>query len=126
MSAGEKVYGLLLCRCGDNRLAFPAQQVVAVEAFDPVLEAPHARSAFSLEPARGRTLIAESGESVIVDEVQVHQETMSLLRPPPIARGASSGWLKGFVSAREQLWPVLDLAHFSRFLGDFEQGRRDA
>ncbi len=110
------VDGLLLCRSGGNRLAFPARQVVAVEAYDPVLEAPNARVAFSLAPTPGRTLIAESGEAVIVDEVLVHQEALSLLPSPAIAGGATAGWLKGFISARDQLWPVLDLADFSRYL----------
>lgn len=111
-----KVYGLLLCRAGGNRLAFPAQQVVAVEAFDPVLEAPHARLAFAQRADRGRTLIAESGEALIVDEVQVLQETVTLLPSPPIAGRGNAGWLRGFVSIQDTLWPVLELAAFSHFL----------
>lgn len=118
MNPGEKVYGLLLCRAGGNRLAFPAAQVVAVESFDPVLEAPHARVAFALEPGRGRTLIAESGEAVVVDEVSVMQDATALLTSPPIAAARMGNCLRGFVSARDGLWPVLNLAGFSRFLLD--------
>lgn len=116
MSGTAKVYGLLLCRAGGHRLAFPAQQVVAVEAFDPVLDAPHARLAFSLAPEPGRTVIAETGEAVIVDEVQVLQEAVTLLPPPPISGRGSAGWLSGFVDANDALWPVLELADFCHFL----------
>jgi len=114
--SSQVVDGLLLCRSGGHRLAFPASQVVAVEAYDPVLQAPDARLAFSLEAGRGRILIAESGEAVIVDEVQVHQETVPLLPPPSIAGAVATTWLQGFIHAREQLWPVLDLPGFSRYL----------
>ena len=112
----ERIDGLLLCRAGTHRLAFPAAQVVAVESFDPVLEAPHARTAFALEPARGRTLIAETGEAVVVDEVSVMQDSAALLITPAIAQARVGGALRGFVHARDALWPVLNLAGFSRFL----------
>jgi hypothetical protein len=49
-----QVAGLLLCRAAGHRLAFPATQVVTVEAWSQSEPFPHARTAFELPADRGR------------------------------------------------------------------------
>ncbi len=114
-AAASAVSGVLLCRVGEHRLAFPAQDVATVEprgseAF------PVARRAFGLPDQAGRVLIANGGEAVMVDRLEVFQGQLPVLALPPAMRGQAGSSLAGFVLAREQLWPLLRLAAFSRFL----------
>ena len=116
MAPREQVLGVLLCRVAEHRIAFPAAQVVAVEAWAENGSFPHARLAFQLAAGKGRVLISASGDAVAVDAIEVHTEALSLLPAPPILMGGLGGSLEGFVTAKEHLWPLLKLAEFSRFL----------
>jgi hypothetical protein len=118
------VAGLLLCRAADGRLAFRARDVVAVEAWAEGSErAPHARLAFGYSPERGRALVSSTGDAVGVDEVQVFADPVHVLSPPGLLRNALGGSLSGFVRAKDQLWPLLSLVEFSRFLALSEGSR---
>ncbi len=114
----ERVAGVVLCRVGDHRLAFPALQVVAIEAYVPSDRGhPQARVAFELPKLpHGRTMLSEKGEAVVVDALEVQQESFPLLPPPTLMQAVLGGSLRGFATIQEQLWPVLELALFSRFL----------
>lgn len=122
MNADGRLYGLLLCRAAGHRLAFPATQVVAVEHWSAADGFPHARSAYGALPEKGRTLITETGEAVAVDSVEVMAETLTVMPPPAILQHGLGGSLTGFCSARDALWPVLDVFTFSRFLSSRSSG----
>lgn len=116
----DQVSGLVLCRAGEHRLAFLAHQVAEIEIADPTSRLRSARAAFGLSPQHGRALVAETGDGVVVDSVEVLQETLPLLAAPGIVAGEAGGALKGFVVLRDQLYPVLKLAEFSRYLATLE------
>ncbi len=116
--APSTVAGVVLCRVGEHRLAFPATEVVTIEAYGATPERfPQARVAFSLPgAASGRTVLSAEGEAVVVDALEVQQESYPLLLPPVLMRAAVGGSLHGFAQIQQQLWPVLQLGTFSRFL----------
>lgn len=122
----DQVPGLILCRAGDFRLAFPAQQVVSIEVWSPNSEPEerqtpgarraHTRAALGLPPSAGKVVVSASGARVVVDALEVFQETLPLLPPPSLLSRGAGGALKGFVSVKEQLFPVFRLGEFFRFL----------
>lgn len=118
----DQVAGLVLCKAGVHRVAFAARQVASIEALgDREQPAPQARWAFAAEPAasppvESRVVQSEQGEGVVVDALEVHQEALPLLPPPGLIEGGVGGALRGFVAVGEQLYPVLRLPEFSRFL----------
>jgi hypothetical protein len=115
--ADPGVAGWVLCRAGGFRVAFAAHQVLSVEAWHvggP--PAPHARAAFRLGAADGRMLISETGEVVVVDALEVFPDALPLLPVPPMLTRRAGGSLRGFVSVNKDLYPVLRLSEFSRFL----------
>ena len=120
MTAGEQISGVLLCRAGGRRLAFPAMQVAAVESWLEGEALPHARHPFPEHAARGRVLISLTGDGVVVDAIEVFQETVALLPAPPLLERGVGGSLQGFASIRQELWPVVRLAEFSQYLSMLE------
>jgi hypothetical protein len=116
VSGEEKVYGLLLCLAAGHRLAFPAAQIIAVEPWDAAGGYPHARAVYAVSPQGGRALVAETGEAVAVDTVEVLQGAVPLMPAPALLRKALGGSLAGFAAAKDTLWPVLHVAALSRFL----------
>ena len=118
----SRVAGVVLCQVGEHRLAFPASQVVSIEAFiEGAQSFPQARIAFAMPGApTGRAMRAESGEAVVVDSVEVQQDTFPLMLPPALMVGAIGGSLRGFASIGQKLWPVLELVTFSRFIAAAE------
>lgn len=115
-----RVRGLVLCRAGGHPIAFPAEQVVQIDAWvEGVGGAKHARAAYALPPAEGRLLRGEEGDGVVVDALEIVQDALPLLPAPDLLRRAG-GWLRGFSAVRGELWPVLQLVEFSRFLATRE------
>ena len=113
----EQEGGVVLCRAGGHRLAFFARQVVAIELWAKGgRTASHARQAFALPPEDGRVLLAETGPGVVVDAIEVASEPPALLPAPLMLLGGAGGALRGFLSMGNELWPVLRLPEFSRFL----------
>lgn len=94
-----QVTGLLLCRKGEERLAFLAEHVSGIEA-----------------AAKGKLLRAPNGEGVGVDAVEVFGEQISLMPPPRLMAGELGGSLYGFVTIHETLYPVFRVNEFARFL----------
>ncbi len=108
--------GLVLCRVGDHRLAFPAAQVVQISDWalgDP--PTPHARAAFFLPSAGGRRLEDGVG-GLVVDSLEVATESKALLPVPAMLVGSVGGSLRGFVLLSGKLCPVLAVTAFAQFL----------
>ena len=120
---GNQVTGLLLCKVAENRLAFPARQVSSVAPWRREAPAPHARAVFSLPAEKGRVLVATSGDTVAVDTIELFKEPLPLMAPPALIARVLGGSLAGFVTARQELWPVLQVAEFARFVASREVGR---
>jgi len=120
LATGEQITGVLLCRAGGRRLAFPALQVAAVEAWQEGEALPHARHPFPEHAARGRVLISLTGDGVVVDAIEVFQEAVPLLPAPPLLLRGVGGSLQGFATILQELWPVLRLAEFSQYLSMLE------
>ena len=120
MTTPEQIAGVLLCRAGGRRLAFPAYDVAAVESWVEGEPLPHARHPFTDHAPKGRVLISITGDGVVVDAIEVFQEAVPLLSPPPMLSRGVGGSLKGFADIRQQLWPILRLAEFSQFLSTLE------
>lgn len=116
MGAEDQVSGLLLCRVGPHRLAFPAGQVLSIESSIAGVNFPHAREAFDLAAAPGRVLLTEGGEAVTVDTLEVHPDLATLLPAPRMLGGGAGGSLRGFVAVRDHLWPLHNLIGFARYL----------
>ena len=116
MVAADQVSGLLLCRVGPHRLAFPAGQVLSIESSLPGTAFPHARSAFDLQAEPGRVLLTEAGEAVTVDSLEVHPDQVTLMPAPRMLAAGAGGSLRGFVAVRDQLWPLHNLIGFARYL----------
>ena len=112
MSSEPQLGGVVLCRVGQHRLAFPAQQVVTIEAYESSGQHyPLAHRAYALPSVQtGRALMGEAGDAVVVDALEVHQETLRLLPAPLLMRSAVGGSLQGFARVQEHLWPVLRLS----------------
>ncbi|MFZ5471342.1 MAG: protein CrdC [Myxococcota bacterium] len=108
MNPELQVAGLVLCRVGPARLAFLATEVTALDS---------ARGR-QTEPRSGRpkVLIAPTGEAVWVDSLEIQPDTFALLPTPSLLAGGAGGALRGFVSLGTQLWPVLDLQAYARFV----------
>jgi len=118
----EKVQGgLVLCRTAEHRLAFGAAQVGSIELTSS-RRAPNARAAWKLPDAPGKVLISETGDGVTVDALEVFSDAVALMPPPGVMVGGAGGSLRGFVTINDELWPVLRLAEFSRFLKGLADG----
>ena len=120
MSLAEQITGVVLCRAGGRRLAFPASQVAAVEAWQEGEPLPHARHPFAQHAPRGRVLISLTGDGVVVDAIEVFQEAVPLLRAPRLLPRVAGGSLHGFATIRQELWPVMRLAEYSQYLASLE------
>ena len=112
----DHVEGLVVCRVGDFRLAFPATTVVRISEWTPG-DAPavHARTAFQLPPGAGRLVEEETG-SLVVDSLEIATESVRLLPVPAILLGEVGGALVGFIELSGALCPVLSVGEFSRYV----------
>ncbi len=109
------VRGMLLCHAGPHRLAFHAHEVASITS--PVgREVASARRAFQASDGASRALVVASGGAVGVDTLEIDAEPHRVLPAPPVAVRASGGSLQGFVLARGELWPLMGLPDFERFL----------
>ena len=119
---GLRVSGILLCHAGEHRIAFPAVDVAVIDA--PSLHSGRARSARQAfgEPAgASRVLLAPSGETVGVDTLEIDAEIHRVLSPPPVLGRVAGGSLLGFISVRGELWPLVRLVEFERFIADLSR-----
>ncbi|AKQ64814.1 hypothetical protein A176_001726 [Myxococcus hansupus] len=106
---------MLLCHAGPHRLAFHAHEVASITS--PVgREVASARRAFQASDGAARALVAASGGAVGVDTLEIDAEPHPVLPAPLVAVRASGGSLQGFVLARGELWPLMGLSDFERFL----------
>lgn len=116
MSKRDEIEGLVVCRVGDHRLAFPASAVGNIAQWEVTdAPAPMAREVFGLPPASGKLLVY-GGFAVVVDGLEVVAERAKLLPVPAMLLGAVGGALRGFVQQANVLIPLLGLAEFSRFV----------
>ncbi len=108
--------GMVLCRVGEHRLAFPASDVSQISDWaigDAAL--PHARAAFSLPPSAGRCV--EDGQGgLIVDSLEIATDPLPMLEVPAMLVGAAGGALRGFIVLSGELCPVLAVTPFAQFL----------
>lgn len=112
----EEIEGLVLCRVGDFRVAFPAAAVGNIAAWDEGdVPQPMARRAFALPNAPGKLLV-HGGFSIVVDGLEVVSEPAPLMPVPALLFGAVGGALRGFVSISNALVPLLGLAEFADFV----------
>ncbi|MBS1151208.1 MAG: hypothetical protein H6Q89_2906 [Myxococcaceae bacterium] len=113
----DQLEGLVLCRVGDHRIAFPASNVEQISEWAlgdrPV---PQARAAFSLPPANGRCVEDGLG-GLVVDSLEIASDPLPLLPVPAMLLGAVGGALRGFVLLADQLCPVLSVTEFAQYLG---------
>ncbi|NVJ02913.1 protein CrdC [Myxococcus sp. AM009] len=109
------VRGMLLCHAGPHRLAFHAHEVASI-ASPSGHAAASARRAFHEAAGAARVLVSASGGAVGVDALEIDAESHRVLSAPPVTVRASGGSLQGFVLARGELWPLVGLADFERFL----------
>jgi hypothetical protein len=122
VSGRDEIEGLVVCRVGDHRLAFPAAAVGNISAWsEEDLPAPMARAVFRLPTTAGKMLVY-GGFSLVVDGLEVVAERVPLLPVPTMLLGTVGGALRGFVSISAALVPLLGLAEFSRFVATFEVG----
>src|SRR6218665_490839 len=113
----SRLSGTLLCRAGDDRVAFAAQEVATIESpstFGGL--AGSASRAFNGASVTGRILVAVSGESVGGGTLAIDAGPPSLLPAPGLLARIAGGSLKGFIQVRGALWPVMSLVDFGRFL----------
>jgi hypothetical protein len=117
MASPLRMAGVLLCRVGNGRLAFAAQEVDTI-ASAPAAGAPacSARQAFGESPGATRLLLAPSGEAVGVDMLEIEAESHPLLPVPVLLRPMAGGCLRGFIQVRGALWPLVGLPELYRFL----------
>jgi hypothetical protein len=117
MGTGSRIAGLVLCQAGTCRVAFAAQEVVAIEAARGFAGGGSpARQAFGEPGGAERVLLAAGGEVVGVDALEIDAEPLAVLPAPALLRRVAGGSLRGFVLARGALWPLISLAEFGRFL----------
>lgn len=110
------VDGLVLCTAGEHRLAFFAKDVTGIDVWAQTTEgAPYARTAWRLPPAAGRLLVQDDA-AVVVDTLEISSDPLPSLSVPQVLTHAAGGALNGFVVARGQLWPLLALIPFARFI----------
>jgi len=109
------VRGMLLCHAGPHRLAFHAHEVASITSPAGQVAA-SARQAFRAPGGASRVLVTASGGAVGVDTLEIDAEPHPVLPAPPVAVRASGGSLQGFVLARGELWPLMGLEDFERFL----------
>ena len=108
--------GLVLCRVGEHRLAFPAAGVVQISDWAlGDFPAAHARSAFSLPPANGRC-VEDGRGGLVVDSLEIATDPLPLMPVPAMLLGAVGGALRGFVVLSGELCPVLALTDFAQYL----------
>jgi hypothetical protein len=108
---------MLLCRAGADRVAFRAHEVATIESpstFGGITGS--ACQGFGQHAGSERILVAATGESVGVDGLEIDSEPLVLLPAPEVLCRAAGGSLRGFVQARDMLWPVMSLAEFGRYL----------
>lgn len=115
MRLPSRVQGMLLCHAGSHRLAFHAHEVASITS-PQGHAACSARRAFHADEGASRVLVSASGSGVGVDALEIDAESHPLLPAPPVAVRASGGSLQGFVQARGELWPLVGLVDFERFL----------
>ena len=110
------VDGLVLCTAGDHRLAFSAHEISGIDIWaEATVGMPYARTAWQLPPAPGRLLVQEDS-AVVVDTLEISSESVSVLEVPPVLQNAAGGALLSFFVFKGQLWPLLGLTRFARFL----------
>jgi hypothetical protein len=106
---------MLLCHAGPHRLAFRAHEVASITS--PGERAVvSARRAFHAADGASRVLVSAAGGAVGVDALEIEAESHPVLPAPPAAVRASGGSLQGFVLVQGQLWPLVGLVDFERFL----------
>lgn len=117
MDTGRRITGTLLCRAGADRLAFVAHEVGRIESPE-TFEGPvgQARRAFGGAAGCERILVAPSGEAVGVDALEIDSEPLALLPPPALLGQVAGRSLRGFIQVRGELWPLVALAGFGRYL----------
>lgn len=112
----DSIDGLVLCQVGEHRLAFRAREVAGIDLW-ATLEGgvSYARKAWQLPAAPGR-LLTQKDARVVVDALEICAEPSAALPVPPLLRAAAGGALFAFVLAKGQLWPLLKLPAFARYL----------
>jgi hypothetical protein len=117
MGADSRITGTLLCRAGEGRVAFAAQEVASIESAETFgARAGSACQAFDEASCFERILVAATGEAVGVNALEIDAEPQSVLAPPALLQRMAGGSLKGFIQARGLLWPVMSLVEFGRYL----------
>lgn len=115
MSRTRALEGIVLCWVGAERLAIEARGIARIVEADA--SAPWGGAAFDPappRPAQARGL--EVGDArVAVERIDVVTDPCPVFAVPP-ACGARAG-LVGFVEARGELWPLVELEGLSRFVG---------
>jgi hypothetical protein len=120
----DEVEGLVVCRVGEHRLAFPAASVGNIAAWEMGdVPAPMARQAFSLPSAPGKMLV-HGAFSLVVDGLEIITEPAPFMITPLLLKGAAGGALRGFVSVSNALIPLFGLAEFSRFVVALPSGQK--
>lgn len=112
----EGLLGLVICRAGEHRFAFPASAIVQIS--DWALgqsPAPHARAAYALPPIAGRCVEDGSG-GLVVDSLEVATDPLPVLPVPAMLLGAVGGALRGFIVLAGELCPVLAITEFAQYL----------
>jgi hypothetical protein len=108
--------GLVLCTAGEHRLAFFARDVTGIDVWATSQPGvPYARSAWQLPAAPGKLLVQDDA-ALVVDTLEISAEPLPSLTVPLVLTRAAGGALGGFILARGQLWPLLALTPFARFL----------
>ncbi len=108
--------GIVLCRVGDHRLAFPAAQVVQISDWAVGgIPTPHARTAFALPPTNGRC-VEDGRGGLVVDSLEIASDPLPMMPVPAMLLGAVGGSLRGFIVLSGELCPVLAITEFSQFL----------
>jgi len=112
----QEIEGLVLCRVGENHIAFPAAAVGSIDQWEPGgVPAPQSRVAFGLPVVAGKLLV-RGGFSLVVDGLEIVTDRAKLLPVPAMLLGAVGGALRGFVQPAGSLVPLLGLAEFSAFV----------
>lgn len=105
--------GMVLSRVGVHRLAFAAPGVDSILSPGERVATAYARDLFGLARLEGR-LLGEGDEALVVDSVEISQDSAVIRAVPAPLRGAAGGSLLGFVELAE-LWPVFSLRALARF-----------